>query len=185
MSTRLGGIPAWILEGPPAGRPGWDGSGYGMHPTDSTKPQQTIQSPDRQYKAAERLYKDTTYQTKTQNIRDNPKYEARVAQRSTQHLISNVQYKKKHIITSWKCVTINKRVLIRALQGNYITLPIPLWYHVVRGGPPTKPQNSIHVLKKHVKPTIIRQDTKTFDKSSNKYRTNIRYSISNIINHIH
>ena len=37
---------------------GWDTLGY------CTKPQKIIQSPDRQYKASKRVYKDIKYQTK-------------------------------------------------------------------------------------------------------------------------
>ena len=42
-------------------------------PTDYTKPQQTIQSPDRQYNAPKRLYKDPDILDKDPTIRQRPK----------------------------------------------------------------------------------------------------------------
>ena len=43
-------------------------------PKDNTKPQKTIQSPNRQYKAPKRLYKDLEYQTKPKISDMNLKY---------------------------------------------------------------------------------------------------------------
>ena len=50
----------FIMNGAPdAGRPKDAEAGEG--PTDYTKPRQTVQSPDRQYKDPRRLYKDPKY----------------------------------------------------------------------------------------------------------------------------
>ena len=34
-------------------------------------------------------------------------------------------------ILSEKAITINKHVLDMALEGNYVALPIPLWWHLL------------------------------------------------------
>ena len=56
----------------------------------------------------------------------NLKYFTRVANHYI--LTSNIKYAiSKNTYINQQCITINKRISIRALQGNYIALPIPLW----------------------------------------------------------
>ena len=65
-------------------------------PTDNTKPQQTIQSPNTQYKAPETLHKHIKIRQKPLNIRQEPK----IFNKSSNNQYFNIKYEISNIKNS-------------------------------------------------------------------------------------